>query len=423
MKLLLGPLVAQLKWVNSLSALHGIKVLDAATLFAGPMAATMLADFGADVIKIEHPLKGDPVRLHGHSKEGVALWWTMLSRNKQALALDLGKPEGSEIFKELIADTDVFIENFRPGTLERWGIGPEELLKINPKLIIARVTGFGQFGPYSGRAGFGTLAESMSGFAAMTGEVDGPPTLPPFGLADGIAALATSQAILIALAAQKNPESEAFGKGQVIDLAIIEPILAILGPQPTVYDQLGIVQPRSGNRSVNNSPRNTYKTKDGKWVAISTSAQSIAERVMTLVGHPEVISEPWFASGGERAKHADLLDGYVSVWIAERSTSEVVAAFEEAQAAVAQIYDIRDIMQDEQFQALDTITTVEDPKLGPVRMQNVLYRMSQTPGEIKWTGRNIGQDTLEILTQRLNLTAEEIADLAKSNIINLGEKD
>ena len=403
-----------------MSALNGVRVLDTATLFAGPMAASMLADFGAEVIKIEHPTKGDPSRLHGHSKDGVPLWWTMLGRNKKTLALDLGKSEGSEVFKELIAKSDVLIENFRPGTLERWGIGPEVLLAINPKLIIARVTGFGQFGPYSGRAGFGTLAESLSGFAAMTGEVDGPPTLPPFGLADGIAALATSQAVLMALAAQKNPLSESFGKGQVIDLAIIEPILAILGPQPTVYDQLGIVQPRSGNRSVNNSPRNTYKTRDGKWVAVSTSAQSIAERVMHLVGHPEVISEPWFASGGERAKHADLLDGYVSTWIAQRDTSEVIRAFEEADAAVAQIYDIRDVMQDEQFKALDSITTVEDPTLGPVRMQNVLYRMSQTPGEIKWTGRKIGQDTHQVLADTLNLSEEKISQLEKLGIIKLG---
>ena len=404
-----------------MSALNGVRILDTATLFAGPMAATMLADFGAEVIKIEHPIKGDPSRLHGHSKDGVPLWWTMLGRNKKTLALDLGQSKGSEVFKELIVKSDVLIENFRPGTLERWGIGPDVLLAINPKLIIARVTGFGQFGPYSGRAGFGTLAESMSGFAAMTGEVDGPPTLPPFGLADGIAALATSQAVLMALAAQKNPLSESFGKGQVIDLAIIEPILAILGPQPTVYDQLGIVQPRSGNRSVNNSPRNTYKTSDGKWVAISTSAQSIAERVMHLVGHPEVISEPWFASGGERAKHADLLDGYVSNWIAQRDTAEVIRAFEEADAAVAQIYDIRDVMQDEQFKALDSITTVEDPTLGPVRMQNVLYRMSQTPGEVKWTGRKKGQDTHEVLADTLNLSEERISQLEKLGIIKLGD--
>jgi crotonobetainyl-CoA:carnitine CoA-transferase CaiB-like acyl-CoA transferase len=403
-----------------LSALKGIRIIDAATLFAGPMAATMLADFGAEVIKIEHPEKGDPVRQHGYQKDGIPLWWTMLARNKKTLALHLGKADGAEILKKLVAQSDVLIENFRPGTLERWGLGPEVLHAINPKLIIARVTGFGQFGPYSGRAGFGTLAESMSGFAAMTGEPDGPPTLPPFGLADGISALATSQAIMIALAAQKNPESEGFGKGQVIDLAIIEPILAVIGPQPTVYDQLGIVPPRTGNRSVNNAPRNTYKTKDGKWVAISTSAQSIAERVMHLVGHPEVIDEPWFKAGSTRAAYADLLDGYVGDWIAQRTTEVVMVEFEKAEAAVAQIYDVADIFKDEQFNALDTITTVQDPDLGPLRMQNVLYRMSETPGHINWTGRKIGADTHEILADTLGLSESEIEQLSESGIVKQG---
>lgn len=384
------------------------------------MAATMLADFGAEVIKIEHPEKGDPVRQHGYQKDGIPLWWTMLARNKKTLALNLGKADGAEILKKLVAQSDVLIENFRPGTLERWGLGPEVLHAINPKLIIARVTGFGQFGPYSGRAGFGTLAESMSGFAAMTGEPDGPPTLPPFGLADGISALATSQAIMIALAAQKNPESEGFGKGQVIDLAIIEPILAVIGPQPTVYDQLGIVPPRTGNRSVNNAPRNTYKTKDGKWVAISTSAQSIAERVMHLVGHPEVIDEPWFKAGSTRAAYADLLDGYVGDWIAQRTTEVVMVEFEKAEAAVAQIYDVADIFKDEQFNALDTITTVQDPDLGPLRMQNVLYRMSETPGHINWTGRKIGADTHEILADTLGLSESEIEQLSESGIVKQG---
>ena len=403
-----------------MSALKGIRIIDAATLFAGPMAATMLADFGAEVIKIEHPEKGDPVRQHGYQKDGIPLWWTMLARNKKTLALHLGKADGAEILKKLVAQSDVLIENFRPGTLERWGLGPEVLHAINPKLIIARVTGFGQFGPYSGRAGFGTLAESMSGFAAMTGEPDGPPTLPPFGLADGISALATSQAIMIALAAQKNPESEGFGKGQVIDLAIIEPILAVIGPQPTVYDQLGIVPPRTGNRSVNNAPRNTYKTKDGKWVAISTSAQSIAERVMHLVGHPEVIDEPWFKAGSTRAAYADLLDGYVGDWIAQRTTEVVMVEFEKAEAAVAQIYDVADIFKDEQFNALDTITTVQDPDLGPLRMQNVLYRMSETPGHINWTGRKIGADTHEILADTLGLSESEIEQLSESGIVKQG---
>jgi len=288
-------------------------------------------------------------------------------------------------------------------------------------LIIARVTGFGQFGPYSNRAGFGTLAESMSGFAAMTGEPGGPPTLPPFGLADGISALAISQAIMFALFAQKNERSESFNKGQVIDLAIIEPILAILGPHATVYDQLKIVQPRTGNRSVNNSPRNTYLTKDGKWLAVSTSAQSIAERVMTLVGHPEVIAEPWFASGSTRAENSELLDLYVSDWIKDRDAKEVIKAFEEAEAAVAPIYDIRDILTDPQFIALKTILEVQDSALGPIKMQNVMYRMSGTPGQIKWTGRAQGANSRQILETDLKLTKEQIDRLIEIGVVGVSE--
>src|SRR3990170_6720452 len=236
-------------------ALQGLRVLDVSTLFAGPLAATILGDFGAEVIKIEHP-RGDPVRYHGYNKDGVPLWWKMLSRNKQAITLNLSKPEGQALMERLVESTDVLIENFRPGTLERWNLGPDRLHEINRKLVIARVTGFGQFGPYSGRPGFGTLAESMSGFAHITGEPDGPPTLPPFGLADGITAQAAANAILMALYHRDVHD----GPGQIIDLAIIEPILTILGPQPIVYDQLGISQTRTGNRSVNKAPRDTYRT-------------------------------------------------------------------------------------------------------------------------------------------------------------------
>jgi len=232
-----------------MSALDGIRVIDAATLFAGPLAATLMADFGADVIKVEHP-KGDPVRNHGYRKNGVPLWWKLIGRNKRAITLNLSSPEGQQLMKGLVEHSDVLIENFRPGTLERWNLGPDVLHDLNPGLVIARVTGFGQFGPYSGRPGFGTLAEAMSGFAAMTGEPDGPPTLPPFGLADGITGLATVAAIMFALQARDQT-----GRGQVIDMAIIEPILTILGPQPTWFDQLGIVQERRGNRSVNNAPQ------------------------------------------------------------------------------------------------------------------------------------------------------------------------
>ena len=391
-------------------ALAGLKVIDLATLFAGPMAATMLGDFGADVIKIEHPKGGDAVRRHGHVKDGVPLWWKMVGRNKKAVTLYLGDPDGAELFKQLVADADVLVENFRPGTLERWGVGPEVLHALNPGLVIARVTGFGQFGPYSARPGFGTLAEAMSGFAAITGEPDGPPTLPPFGLADGIAALTTAFAIMTALQSRAVT-----GRGQVIDTALIEPIFALLGPQATVWEALGLKQERWGNRSVNNAPRNTYRCSDGSWVAISTSAQSIAERVMHLVGRPELIEEPWFASGAERAQHADVLDDAVGSWIAERTRAEVVRAFEEADAAVAPIYDIEDIANDPQYQALGTIARVPDPDLGVVAMPNVLFRLSETPGAIRWAGPRLGEHNHEVLGA-LGVTDAQFADLVARGV-------
>ncbi len=393
-------------------ALYGVRVLDVSTLFAGPLAATILGDFGAEVIKIEHP-RGDPVRDHGHSKNGIPLWWKMLSRNKKAITLNLSQREGQALMMRLVESADVLIENFRPGTLERWDLGPDRLHQINPRLVIARVTGFGQFGPYAGRPGFGTLAESMSGFAHITGDPDGPPTLPPFGLADGIAAQATANAVLIAL----YHRDAHGGSGQIIDLAIIEPILTILGSQPIVYDQLGIVQVRTGNRSVNNAPRNTYRTADGQWVAVSTSAQSIAERAMRLVGHPEVIEEPWFASGAERAKHAEELDGYVGGWIARHDLSQVIEAFEEAEAAVAPVYDIEQIMKDPQYEALGSIATIEDADLGSVRMQNVMFRMSDTPGRIRWAGRGLGEDNSTIYGDELGLTEDEMAELTDKGVL------
>lgn len=387
-------------------ALAGLKVLDVSTLFAGPLAATMLGDFGAEIIKVEHP-RGDPVRSHGASKDGVGLWAKVVGRNKRGITLYLGSPEGQAVFRRLVVDADVVIENFRPGTLERWGLGYDELSRINPRLVLTRVTGFGQIGPYAGRAGFGTLAEAMSGFAAITGEPDGPPTLPPFGLADGIAALAGAFATMTALRARDTT-----GRGQVVDLAIIEPILTLLGPQPTVWDALHQVQERAGNRSANNAPRNTYLTRDGHWVAVSTSAQSIAERVMTLVGRPELTQEPWFASGGERARHADLLDEAVGSWVARHDRDEVLRAFEQAQAAVAPIYDVRDVVVDPQFEALGSLVRIADPELGSVLMQNVLFRLSETPGHIDSTGPSLGQHTAEVLAE-LGIDAGELAELRR----------
>ncbi|ATW48008.1 CaiB/BaiF CoA transferase family protein [Streptomyces peucetius] len=385
--------------------LRGLRVLDLATLFAGPLCATMLGDFGAEVIKVEHPTRPDPSRGHGPAKDGVGLWWKVLGRNKRNVTLDLSAPGGRDTLLRLAATADVVVENFRPGTLERWGLGWEELSEANPRLVLTRITGFGQFGPYCHRPGFGTLAEAMSGFAAATGEPEGPPTLPPFGLADSVAALAAAYAVMTALAARTTT-----GRGQVVDMAIIEPILAMLGPQALWYDQLGYVQPRTGNRSRNNAPRNIYRTADGSWLAVSTSAQSVAERVMHLVGRPEFVDEPWFATGSGRAEHAAELDDAVGCWIARRTRDEAVDAFEKAEAAIAPVYDIRDVMDDPQYRALGTITEVPDPELGPLRMQNVLFRLSETPGGIRWAGRPHGADTEEVLAEH-GLTPGDITAL------------
>lgn len=394
-----------------MGSLSGVRVIDAATLFAGPTAAMLLGDFGADVIKIEHPLRGDAARGHGAAVDGVGLWWKSLSRNKRAVAVNLSDADGQEIVRRLAGSADVLIENYRPGTLERWHLAPEDLLRHNPGLVIARMTGFGQFGPKSGQPGFGTLAEAMSGFALSTGEPDGPPVLPPLALADTIAGLTMAYAIMVALRSR-----DATGRGQVIDMAIIEPILTVLGPQMAAYRALGVVPRRTGNRSSSNAPRNTYRTRDGRWLAISTSAQPIAERVMTLVGRPDLVAEPWFASGHGRVEHADELDDAVAAWISARDADEVVAAFTEARAAVAPVNDVSDIAKDAQYAALDTFVDVPDDELGTVTMQNVLFRMSETPGEIRWAGPPLGRHTDEVLTE-LGYSVERIGAMRDQGVI------
>ncbi len=394
-----------------MGALDGLTVIDLSTLFAGPMTAMHLGDMGATVIKVEHPQRPDPARGHGPAKNGQNLWWKTLGRNKRTIALDLHADAAREALLRLAETADVVIENFRPGTLERWGLGYDVLSARNPRLVLARVTGFGQKGPYRSLPGFGTLAEAMSGFAAMTGEPDGTPILPPFGLADGIASLATAYAVMVALHARERT-----GRGQEIDVAIIEPILAMLGPQITRWDQLGTVQARTGNRSSNNAPRNIYRTADGSWVAVSTSAQSIAERVMVLVGHPEFIDEPWFATGAGRAEHADELDAAVGGWIAARPRDEVIAAFERAQAAIAPVYDARDIVADPQFRALGTIHEIDDPDLGTMLMQGPLFRLSDDEPVIAFTGRAPGADTDAVLAE-LGFSADETARMREEGAV------
>jgi crotonobetainyl-CoA:carnitine CoA-transferase CaiB-like acyl-CoA transferase len=386
--------------------LAGIRVLDASTLYAGPIAAMLLGDYGADVLKLEHP-SGDPSRTHGPSKHGHGLWWKVIGRNKRTATLLLSSPEGRQLMERLVADADVLVENFRPEVLERWGLGPERLLELNPNLVILRVTGFGQTGPYASRRAFGTLVEAMSGFAHQTGEADGPPTLPTSGLADGIAGIMGAYAVMLAL----YHRDAGGGTGQVIDLSLLRPLLTVLGPGPSVYDQLGLIPTRHGNRSSASAPRNIYATREGRWVALSAGSPSIAARVMVLVGRPDIAEQEWFASSAERLRHATELDEVVGAWIGARALDEVLTTFEEAGAAIAPVYDVQQLVDDPHVRETETLTTVEDEDLGSLLMQNLAVGLLGTPGRIRFPGRRLGQDTEQVYAERLGLDAEQVAQL------------
>ena len=391
--------------------LEGLKVVDCATLFAGPVVATILGDFGADVIKVEHP-RGDALRGLGWERDDVSLWWSVVSRNKRCVSLVLSDPKGAEVFRKLVADADVLVENFRPGTFERWGLGPDVLLADNPGLVMVRTTAFGQYGPYSSLPGFGTLAEAMSGFAHINGWPDGPPTLPPFALGDGVAAITGAYATMMALWARAKS-----GKGQVIDLSIVEPLFAMLGPQATVYDQLGIIQGRTGNAAPFTAPRNAYKSSDDKWLALSGSAQSIAERVARVIGRSEWIEEDWYKSHAGRLEHIKELDEAIGSWIGAHTAAEVMSTFAEQEGAIAPIYAIADIFEDPQFKARDAITKVHHPELGDMAMANVVPKFSETPGQIRFPGRQeIGADNHEVLAE-IGLTNDDIELLKKEGVI------
>ena len=395
------------------NALQGIRVVDAATVIAGPTIGMLLGDFGADVIKVEHP-RGDVLRVTGHQKDGVGLWFKMANRNKRCVTMNFSSPKGAELFKELIKTTDVLIENFRTGTMEKWGLGWEELKAINPRLVMVRVTGFGQTGPYRHRPGFGTVAEVFSGFANMTGEKDGPPTLPNFGLADGIAASYGTFATMFAL---YHRDAQGSGEGQFIDLSIYEPIFQVLGPQPLAFDQLGVIQERMGNRSDNNAPRNTYETRDRKWVAISTNSPAIVKRVLTLCGGEAAASDPRFQTPKDRVEHIDEVDGMVADWIKQRDQKEVLEKFEEAEAAIGPAYDVSQIFEDPQYQARGDIVELDDEDLGKIRMTSAFPFMSETPAEIRHAGPRKGQHNEEILCDELGVDPADLQKLAEEGAI------
>lgn len=391
--------------------LSGIRVLDVSTVIAAPLAAMILGDYGAEVIKIEHPQGGDPARTHGYERDGVPLWWLMLSRNKKSVTLYLGSEEGQRIFRDLAKTADVVIENFRPGTMERWGLGYPELSRDNPGLIMAHVSGFGRRGPKSKEPGFGTMGEVLSGFTYRNGRPEDPPTLPPFGLADGVTGMATAMGVLTAIHERSNS-----GLGQEIDLAITEPLLTLLEPQLVTYDQIGRTLERTGNQAEMNAPRDLYRSGDDQWVALSASTTSTASRVMLLAGGDDLVKREWFQSASGRRRHVDEINGIIAPWFASRTAEEAITACRDAGVPVAPVYSAADILMDEQFEAIGSLVRIHDERLGDVRMPNVMFRLSETPGGVDWLGPDLGQHTSEILSS-LGVDAEESERLRTRGII------
>jgi crotonobetainyl-CoA:carnitine CoA-transferase CaiB-like acyl-CoA transferase len=388
--------------------LHGVRVLDLGTVYAAPITAMLLGDYGAEVVKVEHP-RGDPARTHGHDKNGHGLWWKVISRNKRTVTLNVGNQQGQDILRRLVEHADVLIENFRPGTLERWGLGPDVLLELNPRLIIARITGFGQTGPYRERPGFGTLAEGMSGFSHVTGQADGPPTLPSMPLADGVAGLTGAFAVMLAL----YHRDANGGPGQVIDLSLCESLLPLMGPDLLDWDQLRVSARRTGNTISHVAPRTAYECGDGQWVALSASSQSIFERLASAIGRPELTSDIRFADNQARVRHIEALDAIIGGWMLARPRAEVLDAMERAEVAVGPIHDIPAVFADPQFQARGSFVTVEDPVLGPMRLVNVAPRLSATPGRIRHTGPALGQHDAEVLAELRDKEEQEREEVAR----------
>ena len=394
-------------------ALAGVKVVDISNFLAAPMSTMFLADFGADVIKVERPGTGDELRFWGENKGGVGLYYKVINRNKRSVTLDLHTPLGVEAVKKLIADADIVVENYRPGTLEKWGLGYDVLSAINPKLIMMRVTGYGQTGPYSARPGFGTLAEAYAGYVNITGTPDGPPLLPGFGLAD-----ATTGLMAAFLASTALHEQRRTGKGQVIDLAIYETLLTLIGPNVVNYDQLGLIQQRQGSRLPFVAPRNIYRTRDNEWVSIAGSSQRVFERICGALEVAHVATDARFLDNRLRLKNSVALDDELMAATEKFDLADLLARFEKAEAAISPVYNVEQIFNDPHVKARETITGVDDEELGHVRMQNVVGKFSRTPGSVRHAGPQVGEHNREILVEMLGYTEEQLA----ADGITVGQK-
>jgi len=372
--------------------LDGVRVLDLSRLVAGNMLTQVLGDFGAEVIKVEPPA-GDTLR--AWQTNGVQTNWKLYARNKKSLGLELRKPEGRELLARLIPTSALFVESFRPGTLEDMGFAPKVLFERNPKLVIVRISGWGQDGPYKRRPGFGTLVEGMSGFASFNGFADREPVLPPMYLADTVAGLYGATAAMIAL---REVEING-GRGQVIDLPLLDPLFAVLGPQAANYRLTGKVKPRTGSRSTNAGPRNAYRCKDGLYVCLSSSTQKMAERLFRSIGRPDLVDDPRYRTNAERVKHAEALDAIISEFIAQRTQTENVAFFEQAEVTIGPIYDIRQILEDPHVRARELVADYPDPDMGAFPMHHVVPRLSGTPGSIRTRAPRLGEHNRALLAE------------------------
>lgn len=377
---------------NAKGPLRGYRVADMTRLVAGNMLSLQLADFGADVIKVEPP-SGDPLR--AWLDDGKPLFWKVYGRNKRSVVLDIRSDDGISALRSLLAKMDVFIENFRPGTLEKIGLAPENLLKLNPDLLIVRISGFGQTGPYARQPGFGTLVEAMSGYAARSGYPDQEPLLPPLALADMIAGVYGASAVSMALLARERGDA----KGQVIDLSLLESIFSVLGPEITGYAFSQHVKKRVGNASHTASPRNVYKCADGQYLSLSGSIQNIAERIFRAIGRPDMISDPKFATNSARVKNREEVDQILGDWFSKQTGEQALAIMKEAGATVAPVYDISDIASDAHFRQRQVYLPVEDKDYGSLLMHNMVPRLNQTPGVWRRPAPALGEHTEAVLSE------------------------
>lgn len=400
---------------TSQGPLAGLLVVDMANMMAAPSAAMMLADFGATVLKVERPDGGDVSRHAPMRAGGTSVWWRLLGRNKEAVTLNLKDARAQKILRRILNDADVLIENNRPGKLEAMGLAPATLHADNPGLVILRVTGWGQTGPYADRATFGTQIEAMSGFAYANGHPDGPPTLPAFAIADACTGYLGAFATMAALwARERDPER----RGQVVDLSIFEALFGMLGPQSSAYDKLGLVMERQGSRAPLSAPRNVYRARDGRYVALSTSGGAhIAHRTFAAMGREDLITHPHFATLEARLAHIDEVDATMQEWIGKHDADDIVRLLSEAGASVAPIYSIADVFRDPHFQARDLVVEAPSADIGPVKMQNVFPRLTRTPGAVRWSGRPLGADNERWLLDRLGLSRDEMDVLRRDGVI------